>query len=214
MSNIIHYYLKKIQYLIFKKYNFPKQSFDYFNNNKKKTVVSFSSIEGSKLLIQKNEFFSLTKKFNVLFVKDITRSWLNNVDINLIKKTLKKDNTHYAIGYSMGAFNAIIFSNLFPIKKVIAFSPQFSIHPKVSKDKTFLNYAAAITDWKFRYLKFSNKTKYLLFFGDTNEEKYHMSMIPKTRNIKVVQIKNCGHESAKVLKKKSELNNLINKFFK
>ena len=211
---MIHYYLKKIQYFFFKKYNFPKQSLDYFSNKKKKTLVSFSSIEGNKLYIQKNEFFSLTKKFNVLFIKDTTRSWLNNVDIDLIKKTLKYDNVHFAIGSSMGAFNAIMFSNLFPIKKVIAFSPQFSIHPKKSKDKTYLNYAAAITCWKFKSLKFSNKTKYLLFFGDTNNEKYHMSMIPKTRNIKVVQIKNCGHESAKVLKKKSELNNLINKFFK
>ena len=36
----------------------------------------------------------------------------------------------FAIGYSMGGFNAIIFSTLFKVKKVIALSPQFSIHPK------------------------------------------------------------------------------------
>ena len=71
---MIHYYLKKIQYFLFKKYNFPKQSLDYFSNKKKKTLVSFSSIEGNKLYIQKNEFFSLTKKFNVLFIKVSSRS--------------------------------------------------------------------------------------------------------------------------------------------
>tara|TARA_B100000780_G_scaffold187217_1_gene131524 strand:- start:294 stop:929 length:636 start_codon:yes stop_codon:yes gene_type:complete len=211
---MIHYYLKKIQYFFFKKYGFPKQSLDYFNNKKKKTVISFSSIEGNKLSIQKNEFFSLTKKYNILFVKDITRSWLNNVDTDLVKKTLKNDSTDFAIGYSMGAFNAIIFSNLFPIKKVIAFSPQFSIHPKISMDKTFLNYAAAIDIWKFKLLKFSSKTKYILVFGDTYEENYHMNMIPKAKNIKIIQIKNCGHETAKAFKKNNELNNLINKFFK
>ena len=62
----------------------------------------------------------------------------------------------------MGAFNAIIFSSIFPIKKLIAFSPQFSIHPEISKDESFLNFAAQISHWKYKKLKFSNKTKYLL----------------------------------------------------
>jgi hypothetical protein len=59
----------------------------------------------------------------------------------------------------MGAFNAIIYSTLNPIKKVIAFSPQYSIHPKISKDDTFLNFAANITEWKYKKLKFSDKTE-------------------------------------------------------
>ena len=211
---MFHYYLKKIQYFIFKKYGYPKQSLDYFNSNKKKTIISFSSIEGNKLLVQKNEFFNLTQKFNVLFVKDVTRSWLNNVDIDLIKKTVKNNKANYAIGYSMGAFNAIIFSNFLPIKSVIAFSPQFSIHPKISKDKTFLNYAAAIKKWRFKSLKFSSTVKYLLFFGDTDKEKYHMSMVPKSKNIKIIQIKNCGHQTAQALKGKGKLNKLIHEYFK
>ena len=65
----------------------------------------------------------------------------------------------------MGGFNAIMFSNFFSIKKVIAFSPQFSIHPDLSKDKTYLNYAARIKKWKYKQLNFINKTKYLLIFG-------------------------------------------------
>ena len=210
---MIHYYLKKIQYFLFKKYNFPKQSLDYFSNKKKKTLVSFSSIEGNKLYIQKNEFFSLTKKFNVLFIKDTTRSWLNNVDIDLIKKTLKYDNVHFAIGSSMGAFNAIMFSNLFPIKKVIAFSPQFSINPAFSKDDTFLNFAARIKKWKYKKLKFSKNTKYLLIFGDTEKEKYHMSMMPKKKNIKILVLKNCDHNTASYLKKRKRLEGVIDNFF-
>ena len=78
----------------------------------------------------------MTKKYNVLFIKDITRSWFNHIDVKYIKSFLKNNN--YAIGFSMGAFNAIIFSTLYPIKKLIAFSPQFSIDPKISKDDSFL----------------------------------------------------------------------------
>ncbi len=209
----LNYYLKKIQNSIFKKkFNYPKTILDYFYQNKKITVISFSSIGRGRKYIQQNEFFHLTKKYNVMFVKDITRSWLNNVDVNYIKSSLKKNN-NYAIGFSMGGFNAIIFSTLYPIKKVIAFSPQYSIHPKISKDNSFLNFAANITEWKYKKLKFSNKTDYLLVFGDSDKEKYHMSMIPKQKNIKLMVIKNCNHNTATHLKKLKKIDKTINKFF-
>ena len=86
-----NYYLKKIQNLIFKKnFDYPKTIIDYFYKNKKVTVISFSSIGRGRKYIQQNEFFNLTKKYNVMFVKDITRSWFNNVDTNYIKSSLKK----------------------------------------------------------------------------------------------------------------------------
>jgi len=208
----LNYFLKKIENLIIKKsFNYPKTIIDYFNNNKKTTVLSFSSIGRGRKYIQQNEFFYLTKKYNVLFIKDITRSWFNNIDIKYIKSFLKKNN--YAIGFSMGAFNAIIFSTLYPIKKLIAFSPQFSIHPKISEDDSFLNFAAQIKKWKYNKLKFSKNTKYLLIFGDNNKEKYHMSMIPKQKNIKIIILKNCDHNTALHLKKKGDLEKIINKFF-
>jgi hypothetical protein len=208
----LNYFLKKIENLIIKKsFNYPKTIIDYFNNNKKTTVLSFSSIGRGRRYIQQNEFFYLTKKYNVLFIKDITRSWFNNIDIKYIKSFLKKNN--YAIGFSMGAFNAIIFSTLYPIKKLIAFSPQFSIHPKISEDDSFLNFAAQIKKWKYNKLKFSKNTKYLLIFGDNNKEKYHMSMMPKQKNIKIIVLKNCDHNTALHLKKKGDLEKIINKFF-
>ena len=207
----INYLIKKIQYLILKPYfNYPKTLVEYFDKNKDKTIVSFSSIGRGRKFTQKNEFFHLTQKFNVLFVKDVTRSWFNNLDVKYIKQYLKKD--VYTIGFSMGAFNAIIFSCLFPVKKVIAFSPQFSINPNISEDETFLNYAAKINRWKFKKIKFSNKTKYLLVFGDSEKEKYHMSKIPKKKNIKFLTIKNCDHNTALRLKKDKKLKNLIDNF--
>ena len=181
---MLHFYLKKIQnFFIKKKFFFNETSIDYFFKNKKKTVVSFSSIGRGRKYIQPNEFFNLVKNYNVVFVKDITRSWFNNIDVNYVKSYLKKNS--YAIGFSMGGFNAIIFSTLYPIKKVIAFSPQFSIHPNISNDRTFLNYAANIKKWKYSKLQFSKKTKYLLIFGDSEKEKYHMGMIPKKKILRL-----------------------------
>jgi hypothetical protein len=115
----------------------------------------------------------------------------------------------------MGAFNAIIFSTQYKkIKKVIAFSPQFSIHPKVTRDTTFRNHALRIKEWKYIKLKFSKKTKYLLIFGDDSNEKYHAGLIPKKSNIKIIYIKNCDHNTAAKLKKQKKLYPLINNFFK
>ena len=208
----IKYFLRKIEsFFIKKKFNYPKTIIDFVNNNKKITILSFSSIGRGRKYIQKNEFSHLTKKYNVLFIKDITRSWFNNIDIKYIKSFLKNNN--YAIGFSMGAFNAIIFSSIFPIKKLIAFSPQFSIYPEISKDESFLNFAAQIDRWKYKKLKFSNKTKYLLIFGDTEKEKYHMSKMPKAKNIKIIVIKNCDHRTAIILKKRGKIKKIINNFF-
>ena len=62
----LNYFLKKIENLIIKKsFNYPKTIIDYFNNNKKTTVLSFSSIGRGRRYIQQNEFFYLTKKYNV-----------------------------------------------------------------------------------------------------------------------------------------------------
>jgi hypothetical protein len=206
---------KKIYYSIFNKnYNFTKTLINQYYTNKNKTGLVFSSIGQGTKYIQNEEFFNLTKKYNIFFIRDITRSWFNNVDIKLIKKNFNKTKIDFAIGYSMGGFNAIIFSTLHNVRKVIAFSPQFSIHPKISKDKTFLNYASRIKEWKYPQLKFSENTDYFLIFGDSFLEKYHASLVPKKKNIKIIFIKNSDHETLKKLKRSGKMYKLINKFLR
>ena len=204
---------KKIYYFIFNKnYNFTKTLINQYYSSKNKTGLAFSSIGSGTKYIQNEEFFHLTKKYNIFFIRDITRSWLNNVDIKLIKKNLNKRKIDFTIGYSMGGFNAIIFSTLHKVKKVIAFSPQFSIHPKISKDKTFLNYASRIKEWKYPQLKFSENTDYFLIFGDNSLEKYHGSLVPKKKNIKIIYIKNSDHEVIKKIKRTGKMYKMITKF--
>jgi esterase/lipase len=208
------FFLKKIYYSIFNKnYNFTKTLINQYYTGKKKTVLSFSSIGRGVRFVQNEEFFNLTKKYNVFFIRDITRSWFKNVDIKLIKKNVSKKNC-YAIGHSMGGFNAIIFSTLYDVRKVIAFSPQFSIHPNITRDPTFINYSLRIKEWRYPKLEFSKNTDYLLIFGDDAKEKYHASLMPKQENIKILYIKNCNHNTAGKLKKQKKLYKIINNFFK
>ena len=206
---------KKIYYSIFNKnYNFTKTLINQYYASKNKTGLTFTSIGQGVKYIQHEEFFNLTKKYNIFFIRDITRSWLNNVDIKLIKKCINKRRINFAIGYSMGGFNAIKFSTLHNVRKVVAFSPQFSIHPKISADKTFLNYASRIKEWKYPQLKFSKNTDYILIFGDSFLEKYHASLVPKKKNIKIISIKNCDHKTIKKMKRSGKMHKLINKFLR
>ena len=208
------FFLKRIYYSIFNKnYNFTKTLINQYYTGKKKNVLSFSSIGSGTRHIQNEEFFNLTKKYNVFFIRDVTRSWFNNIDVKLIKKNITKKYC-YAIGHSMGGFNAIIFSTLYNIKRVIAFSPQFSIHPNITRDTTFRNHALRIKNWKYPKLEFSKNTDYLLIFGDDVKEKYHASLMPKQENIKILYIKNCNHNTAGKLKKQKKLYKIINNFFK
>jgi hypothetical protein len=206
------FFLKKIYYSIFgKNYNFTKTLINKYFLNKKKTFVTFSSIGGGTKYIQSEEFYDLTKKYNGIFVRDTSRSWFNNIDIKLLKKNIK-EKIDFAVGYSMGGFNAIIFSSLFKVKKVIALSPQFSIHPKISEDEDFINYAARIKNWKYPQLKFSNDTNYLLLFGDTDKEKYHANLVPKKKNIKLICIKNSSHFTMVKIKKTKKFKKLLYNF--
>jgi len=208
------FFVKKIYYSIFNKnYNFTTTLINQYYTGKKKNVLSFSSIGSGTRHIQNEEFFNLTKKYNVFFIRDVTRSWFNNIDVKLIKKNITKKYC-YAIGHSMGGFNAIIFSTLYNIKKVIAFSPQFSIHPNITKDTTFRNHALRIKHWKYPKLEFSKNSDYLLIFGDDVKEKYHASLIPKQKNIKIIYIKDCDHNTAKKIKRQKKLYKIINNFFK
>jgi len=98
---MLHYYLKKIQYFILrKKFGFSETNIDTYFSNKKITILSFSSIFWTARVAQINEFFHLTKKYNVIFIKDTSRSWFNNLDLVTIKKNIKTK-TNYFIGYSM-----------------------------------------------------------------------------------------------------------------
>ena len=64
----IKYLLRKIEnFFIKKQFNYPKTIVDFINNNKRITVLSFSSIGRGRKYIQKNEFSHLSNKYNVLF---------------------------------------------------------------------------------------------------------------------------------------------------
>jgi len=212
----LQFLFKKIIHL-FKKQKIRKiyTNLSFYKNNSNKLIIAFSGMYLNDLTLNDQEFFKLTKhKVDVLFVQDLTDSWFNNLELNKIKRYINHKEV-YALGNSMGGYNAIMVSNIFKIKKVIAFNPQFSIHPKFAPYETrYLNAAARIKKWKYFKLKFNQKTKYKIFFGDKDKrDKLHYNNIIKKNNIEKQLINGTGHDLAQELKKKGSLYKIIKNFF-
>jgi hypothetical protein len=173
------------------------------------TLISFTGLEGGTGGIVNKEFFNLTKDYTTIFVEE-KRSWYNRVNSQKIIDTIPFSTEVITIGNSMGAFNATIFSNFYPVSKVIAFATQYSIHPKlVPWDKRYRVWANKITDWKIKHLIFNNFTQYYFISGDADIEISHLNMIPDLDNINKIIIEGSGHKLSKDLKARGELYPLI-----
>jgi len=96
------------------------------------------------------DFYSLSKIFSVIFIMDKKSSWGNRLDwksISEIVNNIIKDKESYSIGVSMGGTNSVLSAQYLNTRYVVAFNPQFSIHPRVVRDSEYAPYATRIKKW-------------------------------------------------------------------
>ena len=172
--------------------------------------------------IQREEFYNQHKLGMVIWITDKKRSWGNNLNIKKISSAVKKFSENrkiYIIGNSMGGFLAILFSKFLEAKKVIAFSPQFSVCPDIVPDeKRWMNHRQFIDEYRYKDLSdsFDRNTKYALLIGDGQHEDIHYSKFIKfslLSNIELIRFKDTGHKVASNLKDLNLLNQSIDTFF-
>ncbi len=172
--------------------------------------------------IQREEFYNQHKLGMVIWITDKKRSWGNNLNIKKISSAVKKFSENrkiYIIGNSMGGFLAILFSKFLEAKKVIAFSPQFSVCPDIVPDeKRWMNHRQFIDEYRYKDLSdsFDRNTKYALLIGDGQHEDIHYSKFIKfssLSNIELIRFNDTGHKVASNLKDLNLLNQSIDIFF-
>ena len=172
--------------------------------------------------IQREEFYNQHKLGMVIWITDKKRSWGNNLNIKKISGAVKKLSENrkiYIIGNSMGGFLAILFSKFLEAKKVIAFSPQFSVCPDIVPDeKRWMNHRQFIDEYRYKDLSdsFDRNTKYALLIGDGQHEDIHYSKFIKfssLSNIELIRFNDTGHKVASNLKGLNLLNQSIDTFF-
>ena len=179
-----------------------------YNKGADSTIISFSGVGHSEMQITE-EFFNLTKEdYNVIFVKDLNRSWFNNINPNKIIDNIKTDKV-YCVGNSMGSFNSVIFSSYYPVNKVIGFTPQYSVFPDIVPwENRYTEYVSKISSWTHKEMIFKKNTEYLFICGNAPFEKMHHDLIPSLSNIKKIMIRG-DHKVSKNLKRKKILQNVI-----
>lgn len=183
---------------------------EFHDKKKPRTIVSFTGIGHGMGAIQQTEFFRLTQQdFNVLFVKDPSRSWYNNLDVASIRSCLDGQSVA-TIGNSMGAFHAAMFAMDYPVDVAICFAAQYSIHPDVvPTDRRYRKYAKAIAEWKYDRLQLNTSTQYHFISGDARKEVMHLNLIPDQPNIHKQIISKAGHKVARKLKEQNQLYSMI-----
>ena len=179
------------------------------------TVVSFSGIGTEQTDSVNEEFYNLTQhNYNVIFVMDHARSWFNDINVNEIISKIKTKKV-YAIGNSMGAYNACMFSSIFKVDAVLGFSVQYSVNPHIVPwEHRWDEHTTKITNWKYDHIQFSKNTRYLMINGDQGGDKEHLDLIPNNLNIQKVLRKNDGHLFTYDLKIQNILYPIINDFFR
>lgn len=178
----------------------------------KETIISFSSI-GNTVQGVNREFYNLKNNgYNVIWVLDHSNTYFNNINIEEITKHIKTYKV-YAIGNSMGGFNAIMFSNFYPTQKVLAFSPQYSMDRTLVPWEDRWRKQIKHKHFKYPHATFVNWTDYCLITGHKAKDQKHLSMMPDRKNINKQTVFG-GHVIAEKFKKAGTLYKLINDYFK
>jgi len=186
-----------------------------------RALISFTGVGHSLggLDVQQPEFVGAGSQYDAtFFVSDLTRSWGNLLDFTrvaeIVGQKVGKVEIH-CIGNSMGAFNALLAPSQMSVSRVVAFAPQFSVHPDVVPwEIRWEEYRNAITDWKYPSLEgvWVAETEYFVFASNKGRDRKHARLFPKLQNLHLTRVDG-AHNLARSMKDAGILQEVIRRCF-
>ena len=186
-------------------------------------LVAFTGIGHSLggLAVQRPEFLSLCSLGKVLWVTDKKRTRGNGLDIDRMLATIAEaaeGKTVFAIGNSMGGFLAILMSRLIGARRVLAFSPQWSISPDIVPEETrWAEYTRDIAHIRYTDLSgaFATDCHYAVICGDHPKEKLHTRFFEAHRSerVEIHELQDETHNVALSLKERGILGRMLIDYF-
>ena len=169
----------------------------YFDKDSDDIFLAFSSTprlaQGEEVAIEQ---FIGTLSHNekaAIFIIDKQSSYGNKIDMNeiadLIAPIVNGRKTN-AIGYCMGGFLAIDMSRYIKIESVVAITPQWSIHPSILPEDSYLNvFTKRVDSWKIVDLSqsFNDTTNYFIFNSNDGDDQYQIRFFPSIDNLKIFE---------------------------
>lgn len=150
----------------------------HIDNNSDSVVIVFAY--GLKPPAEPKENFYLYTRNdkNIIHVVDLMVSWFNNFTADFILEKINhliKDKRVYLLGMSMGAFNAVQFSNYIKFERCVAFCPQFFV--KKMDMNLYDGYLRIVLErlktFDVHTSQYSKNGKYFIVFGSDEQERAH-----------------------------------------
>lgn len=186
----------------------------YIKGSGPRLVISLAGVGTQPDVMPPYEFIGTASEGgqnHVLLVSERARTWFNDTrleaailqEINAIKARHDIQEV-VTIGNSMGAFMGIVLAQLIKVDRVIAFSPQYSMHPELVPDETRWR------KWRNRIAEFrhphagdmnSAETSFFLFHGDAEEEIRQWRHFPVDRRLHHFIFRGQNHNLVQSLRK-------------
>lgn len=194
----------------------------------KNTLVCFSGIDldtfgfnnYNPTAVDKPDFVKITEGLvgDRFWVIDKLRSWGSLIDWdfvhNLISPYLHGKRV-IALGNCMGGTNAIKFAYHTDVDVVIAFSPQWSVHPDIITQDIFdrrtiaLRARVVASGWRSLEGMFRPMTTHIHFWAPSEIDVPHMIAYPTLPNIKKIFFPTLTHNIARFLKSNNVLYDIL-----
>lgn len=183
-------------------------------------VISFAGRGGQTDNFKRpvNEFYNLASgggDNHVLFVQDMTNSWMNGAGIaDAVCEVVRsvgeeaKAKRLITLGNSMGGTMALLLPQLMHVDAAIAISPQFSVDPRiVPEDTRWMEDRSNIE--KFRFTGISSvpfeHTRTTVLHGGKQSELVHALRFPRHKEFRHFIFPDYGHNLASALHKDGKL---------
>lgn len=188
----------------------------------RRLIVSFTSVGTERGKWPPREFVGMASQGgnnHVMCVSDISRCWMNSdgMDGKIVTAISDYVMDHgitsiMTIGTSMGAYNALVLGRKFPVDRVIAFAPQYSVHPDVMPDEDRWQwFIKQIKEWPHKEMKKLPRrpAKIFMFHGDTPDEQRHWKRFGVADNLTHYIFCGANHNFISNLKRDQKLNQIV-----
>ena len=200
----------------------PRFKFAFFRGGSDVLVLACSGVGTQRSEMPPFEFVKAASGeagHSVLFVSDITRSWLNApglqdqiVEQMAALRDQLSPRVVVAMGNSMGGFMALNISRVMPVDVTITFTPQYSVDPDVVPEETRWKYFRdKITDFTVPRVEDlpADLGRHYVFHGGEWAEYIHWSRFPVQENLRHYIFPSEDHNIARSLKKQRLLEPII-----
>jgi pimeloyl-ACP methyl ester carboxylesterase len=196
------------------------------NDNKDTAIVVFNGRQ-QKFGINTTEFNNTLLRIGYktnTFISDTTKTWYNGEGVfdPLLLKVQRFVDSHsdkriVFMGSSMGGFGAILFASFIPrCTKVVAFSPQIAIDPKLTVpwDERYLDSVGKLRHFPFPTVenKFRRDIPYNILYGSEEpKDRKHLDIIGNKlySNVTIDKCVGAGHNVPAYLKSTNTLDTTL-----